>query len=217
MEDKEELTEEVEVLLKRKGEGFSLERFLEKNKLVVTFFLLGVLLLGAGLVGVRVWDYFGETEVEVLGEDLVGKESGEKIVVEIAGAVMRPGVYELQIGSRVNDLLTQAGGLTAEADREWVSRNVNLAQRLTDGAKVFIPKVSEAKGLESTSLGAKTGNLVNINTASEGELESLWGVGPATAKKIVEGRPYQRIEELLERKIIKSNVWEEIKGEISVW
>jgi len=58
---------------------------------------------------------------------------------------------------------------------------------------------------------------ININTASEAELDMLWGIGPATAQKVISGRPYQKTEDLLNKKIVKTNVWEEIKDKISVY
>lgn len=210
-----------------------LEEFLEKNKLTVSLFILGIILLGLGVLGFKIFSFTSnQPKVEILGETDVGSEKmetgtgseklgGGKITVEVAGEVMKPGVYELIIGSRVNDLLTIAGGLSAEADREWVGKNVNLAQKLIDGAKIFIPKKGESRVMGSESgVGSGGGEVfqkININTASEAELDTLWGVGPATVKKIIGGRPYQKPEELLEKKIVKSNVWEEIKDKITVF
>jgi competence protein ComEA len=130
--------------------------------------------------------------------------------------VQKPGVYELKSGSRINDLLILAGGLSAEASREWVSQNMNLAQKLTDGAKVYIPVKPETRN--SQLANRQTANAkININTASASQLDTLWGIGPATAQKVISGRPYQAIEELLTRKIVKSNVWEAIRDKITVY
>ena len=213
----------------------SLEEFLEGNKLTVGIFLLGVILLGLGVLGFKIFNFSaGQPKVEILGEtDPTAGGSlspsnyplNSSITVEAAGEVQKPGVYELPQGSRINDLLVLAGGLSAEADRDWVEKNINMAARLQDGVKIYVPSRSEKSEVRSgpsfveTSAG-KSGvvaDKININTASEAELDTLWGIGPATAKKIIEGRPYQRTEELLEKKIVKSNVWEEIKDKITVY
>jgi len=88
-----------------------------------------------------------------------------------------------------------------------------LAQKLTDGAKIFIPAVGENSQTDNQAVEGK----ININTASEAALDMLWGIGPATAQKVISGRPYQKTEDLLNKKIVKTNVWEEIKDKISVY
>jgi len=151
-----------------------------------------------------------------------GSAEARMIVVDIEGSVKSPGVYELPEGSRVADLLDKAGGLTPDADSEWVGKTLNRASILTDGAKLYIPKKGEVQGASQT--GGKTNTvsettgvgIISINTATEKELDTLTGVGVVTAQKIISGRPYQRIEELLERKIVGASVYEKIKGQITL-
>lgn len=213
------------------------EEILEKNKLTVGFLLAGLILIGLGVLGVKVFNFENGPKVEVLGEQEVGNvkwevgsegEKGEagtegaisKITVEASGEVLRPGVYQLALGDRVNDLLTVAGGLSAEADRDWVAKNINLAQKLLDGAKIYIPNKSQKSNIKSQNRNLNletTQDKININTASEPELDTLWGIGPATAQKIISGRPYQRPEELVEKKIVRKDVWERIKDKITVF
>lgn len=147
-------------------------------------------------------------------------------MVEIAGAVEKPGVYKLPLNSRVDDLLIVAGGLSATADRDWVSKNINRAAKLTDGQKVFIPdkqsgeaSANKSGGYQniSTVLGDKNTSLVNINTASAKELDSLPGIGQVYAQKIIEQRPYSTPEELVTKKVIPKSTYEKIKDRISVW
>jgi len=100
-----------------------------------------------------------------------------------------------------------------------------MAAKLQDGAKIFVPGKGEIESGGNSSAGGKAGSetgsvkldKININTASEAELDTLWGIGPATAKKIIKGRPYQRPEELLEKKIVNKNIWEKIKDLITVY
>jgi len=193
---------------------FLLEEFLENNKFTFGILLLGIILVGAGVLGFKVINFSGnQPEVQILGEENTDNSGKEELVVEISGEIQKPGVYNLTPGSRINDLLIAAGGLSVNADRDWVVKNVNLAQKLTDGAKIFIPAVGENSQTDNQAVEGK----ININTASEAELDMLWGIGPATAQKVISGRPYQKTEDLLNKKIVKTNVWEEIKDKISVY
>ena len=153
------------------------------------------------------------------------------IVVDIAGAVNNPGVFSLPEGSRVNDAVEKAGGLAEKAD----TMNVNLAARLSDGDKVYIPKEQEkdqknvqpagiitsaVSGGSSASAGAAADGKVNINTANSEQLETLSGVGPATAKKIIDYREnsgsFKKIEDIKKVSGIGDKTFEKLKDKISV-
>lgn len=139
-----------------------------------------------------------------------------KIQVDVEGAVSNPGVYKLAIDSIIQDALIASGGLSKDADREYVSRNINLASKLSDGAKIYIPKLGEnAENLVSGS-SFSTG-LININTASEKELDTLPGIGSVTANKIISGRPYLSINDLLDKSIVSSKVFTQIKEKITAY
>lgn len=147
-----------------------------------------------------------------------------KIKVDLAGSIMNPGVYELPEGSRISDALALAGGFSALADRDWVEKNINRAAKVIDGGKIYIPKTGEffqssnlsPLGNLSDLSGSSSIQKININTASQSELESLPGVGPATAGKIISGRPYQTIEELKTKKITGNALFEKIKDQITL-
>jgi competence protein ComEA len=124
-------------------------------------------------------------------------------------------VYRLDLGSRIDKALQTAGGLTGEADRGWVEKNVNKAQMVVDGYKLYIPKKNQ-DGLNLQVAGLQS-RATSINSGSQNDLESLPGIGPVTAQKIISGRPYTRLEELTERKIVGQKVWESIKDQISLW
>lgn len=106
------------------------------------------------------------------------------IMVSVSGAVRNPGVYTLPWGARVTDLIAMADGFSSYADQTGVS----LAAQLDSGDSVFVPTVRTTSGDERISL----------NSASLEELDSLPGIGPSTAEKIMRGRPYGRIEDLLD-------------------
>ena len=140
------------------------------------------------------------------------------LIIDIEGAVNKPGVYELPVGSRIEEGLVEAGGLSADADWKRIARSINRAAKITDGAKIYIPRLTYESVVESSAPmpGSDGGQTVNINTASSSDLESLAGVGPVTAGKIVSGRPYQRIEELTERQIIGQSLFAKIKEQLSL-
>lgn len=133
------------------------------------------------------------------------------MLIDIEGAVITPGLYRLPVGSRVHDLLELAGGLAPQADTVAVSRTINRAAKLTDGAKIYIPFIGESVNAENA--GSST---VNINTASSRELESLNGIGVATAAKIISGRPYLRLEDLVDKNVIGRALFEKISSQITL-
>lgn len=150
------------------------------------------------------------------------------VVVDVQGAVEKPGVVELASGARIQEALAAAGGLSANADQAYVGKVVNQAAKVSDGMKIYIPFEGEqglvnnktgesARGSVALSVLGTQANVVNINTASLSELDTLDGVGEKTAQKIIAGRPYQRPEELVEKKIVGQAVWGKIKDNVSVY
>lgn len=127
------------------------------------------------------------------------KNTEEKILIYITGAVKNEGIYELEENSRIADCIEKAGGLTDEAD----IKDINLAYILEDGMKIYIPKINENKNQitdntetyiskensssESTKITSKN-EKININTATQTELETLPGIGTSTALKIINYR-----------------------------
>lgn len=207
--------------------------FLRENLLAVICFSLGLMFLVYGLI---VFSSFGQEKSNVVFEASAGDEDGQgvkkevssnKIVVDVAGAVNKPGVYRLDTKSRIEDALLAAGGVSSEADQEYIGRSVNLASVLTDGAKVYIPFLKEnaAAVLGTTPLRSSSyegqastnESLVNLNTASSLELEALPGIGVVTAGKIISARPYSTIEELVKKKAVSQRVLEQIKEKVSVY
>jgi len=151
-----------------------------------------------------------ETEIE-----LTRKEEGG-LVVEVVGAVERPGVYEMKAGERVKDVLIKAGGLSGEADRNWLEENLNQAEELWDGQKIYVEKKGEIKGI----LRQAQDDRINLNTASQVELEKLTGIGPAMAVRIIEYRQenggFRNVEEIKLVKGIGEKMYEKIKEEIKI-
>lgn len=143
------------------------------------------------------------------------------LVVYVSGAVVQPDVYALPPGSLVKQAIAAAGGFLPDADRA----RVNLAQSLQDGQQIHVPRVGEASiPLLSSGGGASTGTspkgLVNINTASQTELESLPGIGPALAQRIIDYRqangPFERIEDIKRVRGIGDATFEGLREYITV-
>lgn len=182
-------------------------------------------LVGIGLVIYGFWDQIKprEVKVEIVKEQVTSEKVkvGGEIVVDVAGAVEKPGVYKLPTNSRVGDALVLAGGLAASADREWVAATLNLAEKLEDGEKIFIPRQSENSDNQNTQRTRESeiqkNQKVNINNASVSELDSLEGIGETRARAIIENRPYSKTEELVSKAKIPQSVYEKISSNISVY
>lgn len=137
-----------------------------------------------------------------------------RIVVDVVGAVARPGVHELPASSRVADAIDAAGGFTADADRI----RLNLAEPLADGSRVWVPAVGESSGPDLVPIIGGSGGVsggsgteggrgagsetVDINTADAASLEALPGIGPSLAAAIVEHRqrngPFASVDDLID-------------------
>lgn len=190
--------------------------------------LMGIILSGLGIY-LLIISTNSEPEIQVVDEAL--DENTSKVVVQVTGAVNSPGVFEMSANERVIDAIEKAGGLAANADTEWVDKVLNMAGKLTDGQKIYIPSIDKqsdvlsaknnggtnAETEDNLSNSNPTSQMVNINTASQKELEELWGIGPVTAKSIIEQRPYSDVNELLTKKILKTNVFERNKDLLTVY
>ncbi len=186
------------------------------------FVLTGVILLGIAGFFIYQSGILTPAHIEVVdaGAPLTATPQvlSKTITVEVAGAVKLPGVYEFEGTGRVQDALTKAGGLSGNADADYVEKAINRAAKLVDGQKIYIPTVGEAPSVTVPVLGSQTNQngIISINGASQTELESLAGVGPATAKKIIAGRPFSDISELVEKKIITQKVFDQIKTQLGL-
>lgn len=182
------------------------ERVLE-HKLESTFFGICLIIFLVSLI------MFTQIKIDRSSRETIviqKSKSGLGInMVDIGGAVHKPGVYPITTGQRVYELVDKAGGLTKEADLTFFDKNINRAQKLNDQVKIYIPFKKPEQLLQPVE--SFSTSLISINSSGVSDLESLPGVGNITAKKIIDNRPYSSTEELLSKKIVKTNVYEEIK------
>ena len=197
-----------------------------RNRAILLSGLVGLILLGIGILLFRKDPSFSSTKVEILETNSEGE--GGEITAEIAGEVIRPGVYKLSGNSRIEDLLILAGGFSVDADRNWIEKYLNRAAKLTDGQKVYIPKTGQQSDTSSANrsggikvdqsvLGVERSGLLNINTASLSELDGLPGIGSVYGQNIIDHRPYSTVEELQSKGALKKSVYEKIKNLVSVY
>ena len=203
--------------------------FIKQRKIVIIICILVII-----LVGWKIYDSSNfETEEENQVFDSSTQESKtedeeELVIVHVTGEVKKPGVVRVKEGSRVEDIVKAAGGLTENADIS----NINLAYVVEDGTKIRIPSTDDEKQEEyiTQSIGEgiimqeesnnSRSSIVNINTANETELEELPGIGASIAGKIIEYRnkngKFKSIEDIKNVTGIGDSKFEKIKSLIRV-
>ena len=196
--------------------------FLKNNKFIIIF---TIVLSAIGYIFLYIKEEKNqniliEVEETVIEEQVEIVEEKPKIYVDIAGEITNPGVYILDEGSRVNDLIIMAGGVTKEANLS----NVNLAYILSDGIKITIPNkkdLSSKNIIQSSIVGnSKNTGVVNINQADVEELMTLSGIGESIATSIVEYRNangnFKKKEDIKNVSGIGESKYSKIKDKITV-
>ena len=168
-----------------------------------------------------------QAEVVAVSKDSVSeKEVKEEpveqdlITVDVKGAVKSPGIYDLPVGSRVNDAVQKAGGLTEQAD----SKSLNLAQKVSDEALVYVPSKGEEVASQQAGSGAPSSTSkdkkVNLNKASLEELKQVKGLGGKRAQDIIDHREsngkFKSVDELKKVSGIGAKTIEKLKDYVTV-
>ena len=157
------------------------------------------------------------TEKEVKKEEPLEQDL---ITVDVKGAVKSPGIYDLPVGSRVNDAVQKAGGLTEQAD----SKSLNLAQKVSDEALVYVPTKGEEAASQQTGSGVASSmskeKKININKASLEELKQVKGLGGKRAQDIIDHREangkFKSVDELKKVSGIGAKTIEKLKDYVTV-
>lgn len=219
--------DEIEISKKEK-----LLHLFSKYKIEVIILIISLLFLVCGIY-VYIDAHQGIDDIQIENEidsDLGKLNQTSKIYVDLSGSVKRPGVYELNSSSRLKDLLEKAGGLSLDADSRYFERNYNLARILVDQEKIHIPNRADTKDLgdyasfQDNQVDPKIIQedqdqavaLININTATVDQLDSLPGVGKVISGRIISSRPYGSIEDLKDKKVVNNSLFEKIKDLIRI-
>jgi len=158
-----------------------------------------------------------------------GSSPPAELVVEVAGAVARPGLYHLVAGARVADAIAAAGGYGPRIDVARATAELNLAARVSDGDRIIVPSrddplaqtgpgAAPGDGPSASSPPARSGPL-NLNTATSAELDALPGIGPVTLAKIIASRtqqPFRSIADLRTRKLVGAAEYAQIQKLVTV-
>ena len=179
--------------------------------------ILGLVLVIVAGLGVMAYRRLSPDNSEIVIEQprstlMSSHSSSPRLVVHIVGAVKREGVYKIAHGDRLIDVLNLAGGATAQANLS----KINLAEKVKDGQKITVP----AKQTAAINASGSSSGKVSLNSASKSELCKVSGIGPGTAKKIIDFRskngPFSRIEDIMKVKSIGKSKFGKIKGHITI-
>jgi competence protein ComEA len=203
--------------------------FLKSNVLFVGLVILGLILFTVGFFQyISSRNSSGDVEFVAADADVKGASASSTFIsVDVEGQVQKPGVYRVIDVARLQDALIAAGGMSQSADREYISKHLNLAQKVIDGGKIYIPGINEditdtsvvnniSSNQEAGSTLGDNSGLININSATAEELDTLPKVGAVTAQKIISGRPYTSIEDLVNKKILGQKTYDGLKDKIMV-
>lgn len=212
---------------------------LDKKQKIILIIIVVCILFFIGYYIINKTNNLGYVELETQNNetnnnignnsDIIEEEmEDEDIVIHVTGAVKKQGVVKVKQGSRISDIIDAAGGITYKADLS----KINLAYEIQDGQKIYIPSITDNEDINTVTEDAgtnviKEGNAnnskkekVNINKASQTELETLSGIGPSTALKIInyrnENGNFKKIEDLKNVPGIGESKFENIKEDICV-
>lgn len=204
--------------------------FFRRYPLELTAIGIGIIFIISGIVLLRQHFNGMSQAVEVVSIPKDPPKNQELFIVEAAGAVVKPGVYTMSPDERVHDLIQKAGGFTGDAAKA-VQEELNLAAHLEDTGKIFIPteyqyqvgtrlfytsqhshgivftgevqEISEDTFQEDVSPALA---VIDINTATQSELDTLPGIGQKTAEKIIGGRPFSSLDDMVAEKVVNRSV-----------
>ena len=203
--------------------------FLKEKKIIIFIVLIAIILIGKNIYdSTQKYDKSVDENQVIVNKTNEEKNDDEMIAVHITGAIKKEGVVRVKENSRIEDVIEKAGGLAEDAD----ITNVNLAFVVEDGVKIRIPSINDEKEVEIVTENSgngvevsdmqeeSTNGLININKATQTELETLNGIGPSLALKIIEYREkngnFKTIDDIKNVPGIGENKFNNIKNYINV-
>lgn len=165
----------------------SFKNFFKQQNITRILLIIGTIFILSSIVMYLVYLY-KEKDIRIVEINKSDQNTIKSISIDISGAISSPGLYSLPSNFRINDAIVAAGGFSQKADKDFVSKKINLAQNLRDGQKIYIPFEGEEvipATTGSISLSNETSKL-DLNMATLEQLDSLPGVGPKTAQKILD-------------------------------
>lgn len=147
---------------------------------------------------------FSKTSNEAVYLNQSSSMQSNKVLVDVGGAVSKPGTYWLASSDRLEQAIAAAGGFDSlTVDRDFVARELNLASKVTDGQKIYVLHNGEDRShVPANVLGLATIAKINVNTASSQEFQTVSGITSAIAAKIIAKRPYKTLDELVAKKAL---------------
>jgi competence protein ComEA len=192
------------------------KNFSMHHQRILIFSLVSNLLLIV-VVGVLLYPHDSLFQSRLSTDNIIFESShsndNEGFYVEILGQVKNPGVYYIRNKTLVLQVLDLAGGITSDADLSYIHKSIYLSKYVEPQQKIYIPAQNESivtSSIQSSNV------LISINQATQSELENLSGVGSVTAQKIIAGRPYSRIGDLVEMRIVTQGVYDKIVSQIAL-
>lgn len=198
---------------------------IDKIKKGLKIFLIVILIIV--FINIMNKDFFNQSDGEVKvdrafdtgSKDSLSEADAEEgyIYTHITGEIKKPGVYKMKAGTRMDDLVKEAGGLTEDADIDLI----NLSEKLVDEERIIVPAKGASNNTDETSHAASSVQTkkININTADLYELTSIPSVGEKTAQKIIdyrEKKKFKKIEDIMNIEGIGENKFKNMKDYISV-
>lgn len=167
-------------------------------------------------------DNLQETQVQQC-ESLVHQASESGILVYVSGAVKKPGVYTLfQENARIFQAIEKAGGFSSQANKSYIAQTLNMVGRVKDGERVYVPTENEEPNVHTPTSqsvvqeNVKTTQKMNMNTATQQQLEQLSGIGETRAAQIIQGRPYSDLNDFIARSSLPNSIIDALESFINV-
>lgn len=180
--------------------------FIYKKRTLIGGLLILIILVGTGLIIYSM----NKNKQEIKTVD------NQEITIDIEGAVKNPGVYKLKEGNIIQDAINAANGLNDNADNDLIAKDINRSEILKNNQKIFIPIKTQ---VTQQVAAAETSNKINLNTASLEQLDSLPGIGPVYAQRIIDYRKkkqFSSLEEVMEIQGIGEKTFDKMKDLITI-